>query len=309
MALTIPIATEESISLGELVADAEAILDPDDESTLVALAPQLRRLANNRHFLADFINQELAAWDQFQRDSPYTGQVFQLAETDRYLVRANVWEPPRTNQKNPSGHADLFMYQQPHNHSFSFLTVGYLGAGYQTTIYECDPEAITGIPGDRVAMTLAETTTLPVGKVMLYRAGRDIHRQEHPREYSISLNLLARSRQQALREQHYFDLERQTIVASMNAAPTEPRLYCYLARFVASELTKTRLAAIRVQSPLPTVRISATESLAQLCPEEAAHLWTAALTDPHPLVRTFARGVLDACERGEPVDPSGSLAL
>jgi hypothetical protein len=309
MAITIPVETDENISLEEFLYDVEHTLDVNDESTLVALAPRLRRLANNRQFLAQFINDELAAWESFQGDSAYTAQVFQLAVARHYLVRANVWEPPRPSQKDSASLDSLFMYQQPHDHNFSFLTVGYLGPGYQTTIFECEPASITGIPGDKVDMTFSETTTLPEGKVMLYRAERDIHRQEYPAEYSMSLNLLVIPGEQRLREQHYFDLETKTIVASMKASPAHPRLNCYLARFVGDPATRTKLDNIRHHHPMPAVRLTATESLAFLSPEDSIGLWTSALADPHPLVKEAAHAFLNQVDRGEPIDPSRSLSL
>jgi hypothetical protein len=308
MALTIPVDRQDAISLEEFVSDVEAILDPADQSTLLALAPRLRQLANNRRFLADFISAQLGAWDQFDLDNLYTGQVFGLASGKAYLVRANVWEPPRPSDR--SGQLDqLFMYQQPHDHNFTFLTVGYLGAGYQTTIYECDPESVTGIIGDPVDMTFCETTTLPEGKVMLYRAGRDIHRQEHPSEYSISLNLMVRDPAFAGREQHYFDLESRTITGSMKASPAHPRLSCQLARFVGGASTIANLEVIRQHNPQPEVRLAAIDSLAALCPGDALALWTAALEDRHPLVRQVARQAVNRIESGAPVDLEALLPL
>lgn len=306
MALTIPVDTDESISLEEFVADVRSTLDVDDQDSLVALAPRLRRLANDRRFLVDFINDQITGGGAFQADSVYTSQVFELAAGPGFLVRANVWEPP-ARERNPL-HDQLFMYLQPHDHNFSFLTVGYVGAGYQTTIYECDPASVTGIPGDRVEMAFSETTTLPRGKVMLYRAALDIHRQEHPTEYSLSLNLLVCNPRRPRREQYYYDLERKTIVGSMKAAPGHPRLTCYLARFLGNDGTRAALDAIRRDNPAPLVRLTAVESLAVLCPDESVPLWTAALADPHPLVRDAARLALEQMDLGQPVDLTALVA-
>jgi hypothetical protein len=305
MAITIPITGSDkdaSISLDEFVHDVQGTLDPQDPSTLLALAPRLRRLANNRKFLADFISEEMLCWEDFQRDTLYTSQVFQLAVGDSFIVRANVWEPPRIDDKSPGQRDGLFMYQDAHDHNFSFLTVGYFGAGYQTTIYECDPDSVTGVPGTRVDMTFSETTTLPEGKVMMYRAGQDIHRQEYPTEYSLSLNLLVLGPQQASREQHYFDLERRTILTSMKALPGHPRMNCYLARFVANDSTRCHLDVIRRNNPSPLVRLTATESLAWLCPGDSGRLWQSALRDDDQLVREGAYLALTQLDRGAPVD-------
>jgi hypothetical protein len=307
LAITFATDTDESISLEQFVHEVESILDSDDQDTLVALAPRLRRLANNRTFLAEFINDELANWEQFQKDSSYTGQVFQLATGRDYLIRANVWEPPAaTVRGNRDG---LFMYQQPHDHNFSFLTAGYLGAGYQTTIYECDPASVSGIPGDQVDMTFLETTRLPQGKVMLYRASRDIHCQEYAAEYSISLNLLVSDSGHAAREQFYFDFDSRRIVSVMTANPGHRRLNCYLARFVGDTTTMSKLDTIRRVHPLPRVRLTATESLAVLVPDEANEIWGAALLDQHAFVRDAARRVLDQRARGQAIDSSQSMAL
>jgi hypothetical protein len=308
MAITIPVDSDESISLEEFVSDVERTLDRNDPETLLALAPRLRRLGNNRRFLVDFLNEQITTDDQFQNGSLYTPQVLELATRPGFLVRANVWEPPKVSEQDPEGRDRLFMYLQPHDHNFSFLTVGYYGAGYQTTIYECDPDSVTGIPGDRVDMTFLETTTLPQGKVMMYRATRDIHCQEHPTEYSISLNLLVRDDHQAWREQYYYDFAGKTIVTAMKAVPGHPRLTCYLARLLGDDSTRTKLDAIRASNPVPQVRLTAIDSLAALCPDEAVALWISALGDRHPLVRDAARVALAQLERGAPVDLAALLA-
>jgi hypothetical protein len=308
MAITISDDSDESISLAEFVSDVDRTLDVDDPATIEALGPRLRRLGNNRRFLVDFLNEQITQNDEFQSGSLYTPQVLELAVRPNFLVRANVWEPPKATDPSSAERDRLFMYLQPHDHNFSFLTVGYHGGGYQTTIYECDPESVTGIPGDRVDMTFLETTTLPRGKVMMYRAFKDIHRQEHPREYSISLNLLVNNTRNVRREQHYYDFETETIVRAMKAVPGHPRLTCYLARFIGDDSTRSKLDAIRISNPLPQVRLTAIDSLATLCPDEAVSLWISALGDRDPLVRDAARLALEQLERGEPVDLAALLA-
>ena len=43
-----------------------------------------------------------------------------------------------------------FFYHVPHDHNFSFLTVGYLGPGYWSEYYEYDYGEVVGMPGEKV---------------------------------------------------------------------------------------------------------------------------------------------------------------
>lgn len=114
-----------------------------------------------------------------------------------------------------------FFYGLPHDHNFSFLTVGYLGPGYWSDYYECDYDRILGYPGERVDLRFVERSRLTRGKVLLYRKHRDVHRQLPPESLSVSLNILALSPAGEFQEQYTFDLAASCVTGFANPSSLE----------------------------------------------------------------------------------------
>jgi hypothetical protein len=112
----------------------------------------------------------------------------------------------------------------PHDHNFSFLTVGYLGPGYWSDYYEYDYGEVVGFPGEAVDLRFVEKARLDEGKVMLYRAHKDIHLQLPADAMSVSLNIVEASHSSAFRDQYRFDLESGTIDGIMTRTSLEPML-------------------------------------------------------------------------------------
>ena len=161
----------------------------------------------------------------------------------------------RNEQKN------LFVYDVPHDHSFPFLTIGYFGPGYETTIYEYDPKSVTGKIGEKVDLRFLETTTLPTGKMMLYRMSRDIDSQNYPTSLSISLYLLLAPPETNQREQFLFDLESSRIAQyARNSASTRLTM-CRIARHIGDARTASLLDELSRKHGSPRVRLAAAESL------------------------------------------------
>jgi hypothetical protein len=294
MALTLDIETAQAITLEEYVEHVLREVDPDDEASVLASAPMLRALANNRRVVGDFLTAELRSWRDFQPANSYTAQTLMLARMGRFGVRANIWEPASPSADLREHQNALYQYQVPHDHNFSFLTVGYSGPGYETLIYERDPDAVVGVPGEKVPLRFLERTTLPQGKVMYYRASRDIHSQAYPEALSLSINLLVGQAASQRRDQYFFDLEAGTVadVADGGGAANSRVVPCRLARYVGDHRTAEALAPIADSHPTPRIRVTALESLASLVPDSARQIWQRAERDDHPLVRLRARDAL-----------------
>ena len=112
----------------------------------------------------------------------------------------------------------------PHDHNFSFLTVGYLGPGYWSDYYEYDYGEVVGFPGEEVDLRFVEKARLEQGKVMLYRAHKDVHLQLPADEMSVSLNIVETSHSSVFRDQYRFDVENRTIAGIMTRTSLEPML-------------------------------------------------------------------------------------
>jgi len=218
--------TEESWTLPELIDHLEATgLDPRDEDDFASFGMALKKLGNNRAFLADLMIQELKdRCDDQVRDNQYSAQVVMLhVSRSGYLIRANFWPAAQDSVIRHSG-TDPFFYHVPHDHNFSFLTVGYLGSGYWSDYYEYDYGDVAGYPGEPVNLRFVEKARLERGKVMLYRAHRDIHLQLPADDMSVSLNILETSSSASFREQYRFDLETNRIASVLTRTSLEPML-------------------------------------------------------------------------------------
>ena len=214
--------TTESSELAELVETlASGGFDPQDEESVAAFGPALRKLGNNRRFLGDLVIEELkrGCAEQVERNH-YTAQVILLHSGPAFAIRANFWPAADDSVVVTSG-IEPFFYGVPHDHNFSFLTVGYVGPGYWSDYYEYDYSEVTGFIGEGVKLRFLERSRLAQGKVMLYRKFRDVHSQLPPDSLSVSLNVLALSPASDFCDQYRFDLERREIAGLVNNSSLE----------------------------------------------------------------------------------------
>jgi hypothetical protein len=209
--------SDDAIEPGDLVEMlAAGGFDPDDEESIAAFGPALGRLGNNRKFLGDLVIEELKQHCAGQVESnQYTAQVILLHTARSFAIRANFW-PAATDSVVVNSGTDPFFYGVPHDHNFSFLTVGYLGPGYWSDYFEYDYAAVAGFTGEPAPLRFVERSRLGEGKVMLYRKLRDVHSQLPPDSLSVSLNVLARSSSSDFCDQYRFDLERREIAGMVN---------------------------------------------------------------------------------------------
>jgi len=227
MPRVIDCATDESLELAGLVDMLETGgFDSSDEENFASWGPQLRKLANDRSFLANIMMTELRQRCAGQlKDNQYSAPVVLLHAHPRsnFVIRANLWPALSDSVVRHSG-PDPFFYGVPHDHNFSFLTVGYLGPGYWSDYYEYDYASVFGFPGEEVALRFVEKSRLEPGKVMLYRAHRDIHLQLPADAMSVSLNILETSHSSVFRDQYRFDVEGSKIAGIMTRTSLEPML-------------------------------------------------------------------------------------
>jgi hypothetical protein len=250
----------------------------------------LAGLSANRHFLADRVLAELkASYDRQMDDNRYSAQVLLLHRSGRrFFLRANLWPAARDYAYAASGGA-AFAYELPHDHNFSFLTVGHMGPGYVSDYYEYDAEAVDGRMGEALPLKFTERTALTEGKMMLYRAHRDIHSQYPPETLSISLNIMEEGEHVPWRDQYIIDLEKQTIAKRPTISQSEMLMRCAV-HFGGNGADMADQFAKR--HPVPRVRANAIAALAAAEDDLAARaaVLERGLTDPDARVR-------DDCQR------------
>lgn len=214
---------EIACDLGDCIEALESEgFRPYEEESLMHGATWLRRLANNRTFLGDMVLQELKAGvDVAEEASSYGPQVVMLSPLGReYYMRANFWPSADEHMFRASG-SSAFSYELPHDHNFDFLTVGYFGPGYASDYYEYDYEKVAGAIGEKAGLRFVERSTLDPGKLMHYRAHRDVHSQLPPESLSVSINIMHASGAQGLLDQYRFDVEKDEIAGVISPGGSE----------------------------------------------------------------------------------------
>lgn len=263
--------TTDAIELGELVETlATGGFDPEDEECVAAFGPALKQLGNNRRFLGDLVIEELkqGCAGQLARNH-YTAQVILLHAAPRFAIRANFWPAAADSVVVNSGTAPFF-YGVPHDHNFSFLTVGYIGPGYWSDYFEYEYDEVTGFTGERVPLRFVERSRLEQGKVMLYRRFRDVHSQLPPDALSVSLNILAQSPASDFCDQYRFDLERREIAALVNNNSLEALVK--LAVHLGGGDGRDLVDAFAADHPSDRIRFAALEAQASVEPDLDARI-------------------------------------
>lgn len=311
MPRVIPVETEESIELGDLVELLRAgDFDPRDEDGFASWGEALKKLANNRTFLTDLVIQEIKDHCEDQvRSNQYSSQVIMLhgVASDNFMMRANFWPAVADSVVQNSG-TNPFFYGVPHDHNFSFLTVGYLGPGYWSEYYEYDYEDVVGYIGEKVPLRFVEKAKLDEGKVMLYRTHKDVHNQLPADSMSISLNILEASSSVGMRDQYGFDLERGEVRAIMTETSLEP-LLALAAHFGAGkgeELLDTfaaRHPSERIRFKALQARAGALESL-----DARIALYEKAARGPNPYLSRMAAREAAKLEQGRAWIETGRAA-
>jgi len=272
MARVIACETERVLELGDVIAALnENAFDPRDEESFAACAPLLKGLANNRRFLADIAVAELKDRCARQsRENGYTPQVIMLHRaSEKYFIRANFWPSPSDAIFKASG-ASPFFYHLPHDHNFSFLTAGYLGPGYWSDYYEYDRDAVIGVPGEKVDLRFIGRARLEEGKIMLYRAGRDVHDQLPADAMSVSINIMEASSDLPFVNQYRFDVERCEIAGILTHSATEALLA--LAANHGNGNGRDLVESFAADHPCARIRFAALRELAGAAPDIDAGL-------------------------------------
>ena len=240
--------------------------DPRDSDAWTAVAPVLAALSANRAFLGRAAADALAA--RTRAPQPYGPQVLVLAPSrDGWFLRANLWPAADDPLLRASGRG-AFFYDLPHDHDFSFLTIGHHGPGYESDYWTYDPASVIGLPGERVALRFAGRQRVARGTVMLYRAHHDVHDQKPPASFSVTLNIMQAGGQGPLRDQYRFDPVAGTIVETLNPSSIEALLP--LAAHLGGGDGRDLVEEFARRHPSDRIRFGAIRALAGAAPDEEA---------------------------------------
>lgn len=262
MARLIQTASEPACTLEECQAALDRQgFDPGNPDSVQHAAQWLARLAANRTFLGDLAILEVQRDCRRAGGQGYSPQVMMLGEPrPGWFMRANIWPSAEESVLHTSGEA-AFVYGLAHDHNFDFLTVGYHGPGYASDHYEVDPDSVTGIVGEKVAMRFAGRMVLKPGQVMHYRARRDVHCQFAPPSLSVSINLIHGAAAQRWTDQFQYDLANQTIARVLTTCTGDSVGRMALA--LDADHCERPIARLAAEHEQPRLRWSALQALAE----------------------------------------------
>lgn len=207
MATSFGAPSASPITLEECISRLDKIIRPDVPQSAMDGVEILAALSANRSFLADFVLAELGrSASAYQAGNNYTDITINLHFSSNYHLRANVWTASQSFNGSTEVVDRLHAYGLAHNHNFQFLTVGYFGPGYRTTIAEFDPKRITGNPiGQKAHLRDFREITLRESEMIYFEAHSDAHVQHPCPELSVSINLMPKQSGVHLTEQYEFD--------------------------------------------------------------------------------------------------------
>ena len=267
----------------------EAGFDARDDASVDHAALCLRRLGNDPDFLGDLILDQLK---QRHREagnaSAYGAQSIVLSGIGSgYFLRAKISPSPQDHTFRASG-GNSFVYGLPHDHNFDFLTLGYFGPGYASDYYEYDYEAVSGWQGETAGLRFVERSTLSPGKLMLYRAHVDVHRQLPPESMSVSLNIMGIDAAQGWHDQYRVDPESDTITAILN--PTSTETFLRLAVGLGGAAARDLAESFGHSHPSDRMRLASYEARALLADRAGQdELWRQAELSGSQMVAVEAR--------------------
>ena len=294
MALTITCGEYSPISIEDYVEFLDKNVDVRDFDSIIASAPQLGALAADGDLVPRLLTRTILDLINDRPLKTYTPQSFVIAKARDFFVRGNVWTKPLQRGALRTREEEVFSYRLAHDHNFHFITVGYFGPGYETEIYEVDPCKIDGYIGERVDLEMLERTSLPKGKIMAYRAHRDLHIQYPPTSLTISLNLMCLDGDSHTRDQYFFDVKNGAITGfPENNMLSRRASVVEIAALAGNHETLSLIEEIAVHGCCRRTRIASLEALCQRGREEAQDALRLLVDDSDCAVRRVARVMLE----------------
>lgn len=295
MSEILDIEIEQSLSIDEFFDYVLQNIKIGDDDSMLEHAWALRALANNRQFVLDSYHEELGKIVSGKSNNDHQPQSLPLRNHGDFYLRANIWLPIQAGKRTEEFEKRLYAYDLPHDHNFSFLTIGYFGLGYETDIYTYDRSECRGFMGEAVAYDYQGRYQLKPGRIIEFRSGRDIHVQYVPEDISVSLNLLCRNPQSNWQQQYIFNLENRTLAGGAGDVLSNRLFLVESVAAIGDQDTAGILVDLIRKFPCPKTKAVALQSLGRIAPaiaeEQKSHLSgdVLALAENRIITGNFAR--------------------
>ena len=155
-----------------------------------------------------------------------------------------------------------------------------------------------GHVGETVDLRFMERSKLDLGKVMLYRAHRDVHSQLPADEMSISLNIVEISHSVPFRDQYQFDVPTSSINSIISVLSLEQLLP--ISAHIGGDAGADLLESFAARHPSDRVRFHALKARASALPDidDRLRLFEGAARQSNPYVSAMARREAQRIEQG-----------
>ncbi|WP_373986699.1 HEAT repeat domain-containing protein [Duganella sp. BuS-21] len=294
MAITIDTRSSRNICYEEFADFLTENIDMTDDDAVLEASESLSAFGNNKKFALEVLNREVVRTSQSAQSSfiSHHSIVLGRGKPKRggigFAIRMNFWPTLAETsllQHHRTSVEHTYSYGYPHDHNFTLLTVGFLGPGYETEIYQRDLSRNLEI-GRPAGLKFLERTKLKEGRIIFFRKSEDIHIQIPPESISMSLNLLPEQRADANTEQYVFDVKNDITQDYILGSGITGRVT--LIETVAAmgmHEAVPMLADILCGNEVPRVRLAALQALVCLEPKEAEYFYGVASRDSDPVVR------------------------
>jgi hypothetical protein len=282
----------DQVSLGDFIEHVSANVDRRDPDSIAAVAPLLRALANDRRLVLEPLHQQMR--EQFSQRRTASTQIIVLGGGSDFYVRVDIW--PQASPAYSQLFAEQFgTYATGIGQSFPSLMTGYFGPGLVHDLYDYDPSAIEGYPGERVPLTFSQRFTLTTHTVALFLPHGEVVQRVAPESFSASLGLFI---YHEVGDMHLVDVKSQTLREFPPQLPSSRRAAMLrLAGLIGDADTRQYLEDFSTSHPCWRTRLAASEALASLASGEAPTIWERACRDPAPNVRRQAQRRLGTLEQ------------
>ncbi|EIZ78931.1 putative transposase [Novosphingobium sp. Rr 2-17] len=247
--------------------------DPAEGESISHAASWLGRLGNDRSFLADC----LIDWLAGRRSVGEASVAVDGAQANRILLStpgrgdfaivASIWPSPQEAVFRASG-ARAFGYGVAHDHNFDFLRLGYFGPGLTVDDFEYDHTQVEGWHDEPVDLRLLGRTQFDRGRLVHYRANRDVQLHHPPQSLSASLAVVHLHPAQGWTDHYLFDVDAGRISRVLGHGPSEA--FLRIAVGLGSEEAKDLAIRFGRHHPSARMRIAAWRALASVAKDEAA---------------------------------------
>ena len=201
-----------SYTVEQFIEDIEHndILNMDEYDKCFNISRMLSKVTNELEYKREILKNKIDNVGDSGIIDGYGDTSVILRSTENYSIRIVKWLPENL-VPSPDLERSGLAYQIAHNHDFNLITKGVYGSGYQTDLYDFQADRVAGAIGEKVKLKYNGRFQLQLGSVIWYRRCFDVHVQVPPSDFSISFNVIPKSRNIGY-GQFIFDIEENEII-------------------------------------------------------------------------------------------------